>query len=301
MWPRYLRLTRPLVVAVLVASMTVSSRGALAAGPEADRTAARHFTDGQKAFAAGDYPHAADEFEAAYRDKPHYAPLWNAARSWQRAGDDVRAANLYARYLREAPPDAPDRDQATAALRALAARMGRIEPHASGVDKLELDGKRVDAPVVYVVPGEHVAEADDKGKRVRKVVTVGVGQQVSVTLAPEPVAPLVGPPRKSEQPVAPEPSRKPLPPIVTVIGGVLTAAAGGLTLVAALDTKKKRDAFPDDRTQVRLDEAFASQTRTNVLLGTTIGLGVITGVIAAFFTDWQGGKGTSSTQVGAIR
>jgi hypothetical protein len=85
---------------------------------------------------------------------------------------------------------------------------------------------------------------------------------------------------------------------VTIIGGVLTAAAGGLTIVSGLDTKKKRDAFPDDRTQENLDQAFASQTRTNVLLGTTIGLGVITGVIALFFTDWDGPK---SARVGAVR
>ena len=286
MWPRMLRLTRPLF-AVLVAAMTLSSSAALAAPPEADRTAARHFTDGQKAFTVGDYAHAGDEFEAAYRDKPHHAPLWNAARSWQRAGEDVRAANLYARYLREAPPDAPDRDQATTALRALASRMGRIEPHASGVDKLKLDGKDVDAPAVYVAPGEHVAEANDKGTSVRKIVSVRAGEQVSVTLAPVPAPPMPGPPRKDE-PVTP--ARRPLPPLVTVIGGVLTVAAGGFTIASGLDTQKQRDAFPDDRTQDRLDDAFASQTRTNVLLGTTIGLAVITGVIAIFFTDWGGSR-----------
>jgi hypothetical protein len=270
---------------LVVALALLASRAALAAPPaEADRTAARHFADGQKAFASGDYPHAGDEFEAAYRDKPHHAPLWNAARSWQRAGEEVRAANLFARYLREAPADAPDRDQANAALRALTARLGRIEPHAAGVDKLRLDGKNVDAPVVYVAPGEHVAEGDDHGTRIRKVVTVRAGEQVSVTVAPEP-KPVVGPPR-SEAPI--EPARKPLSPVVPVIGGVLTAVAGGFTIASGLDTVTKRDAFLDDKTQDRLDAAFSSQSRTNVLLGTTIGLGVVTGVIAVFFTEWSG-------------
>lgn len=256
-------------------------------------SAARHFGDGQKAFTAGDYAHAGDEFEAAYKDQPHHAPLWNAARSWQRAGDDVRAANLYARYLREAPPDAPDRDQATVALRLLTSRMGRIEPHAAGVEKLRLDGKVVAAPVIYVAAGEHVAEADDKGRPVRKVVRVAAGELVSVTLAPEPkAAPVVGPP---PPPVI---ARKPLSPIVPIIGGVLMAAAGGLAIASGLDTRSKRDDFLDDRTQLRLDDAFSSQTRTNVLIGTTAGLGLISGVIAVFFTDWSSSSSERSAVLG---
>lgn len=264
-------------------------RPALAAPPaEADRTAARHFADGQKAFAAGDYPHAGDEFEAAYRDRPHHAPLWNAARSWQRAGDEIRAANLFARYLREAPADAPDRDQANASLRALTARLGRIEPHAAGVEKLRLDGKIVDAPVVYVAPGEHVADGEDSGLRVRKVVTVRAGEQVSVTVALDAKPnPTLGPP-KSGLLTEPAPSRKPLTPILPAIGGALTAVVGGFTIASGLDTVSKRDAFLADKTQDRLDTAFSSQSRTNVLLGTTIGLGVITAVVAVFFTEWSG-------------
>jgi hypothetical protein len=278
--------------AALVALLMFLAPSVVFAAPDADRSAARHFADGQKAFTAGDYAHAGDEFEAAYRDKPHHAPLWNAARSWQRAGEDVRAANLYARYLREAPADAPDRDQATAALRALTSRMGRIEAHAAGVEKLRLDGKPVEAPVVYVAAGEHVAEADDKGRPVRKVVRVTAGELVSVTLAPEarrdPV--VVGPPPPPVVAPPPAQARKPLSPIVPIVGGALTVAAGAFAIVSGLDTTSKRDAFLDDRTQPRLDDAFSSQTRTNVLIGTTAGLGVITGVIALFFTDWSGGS-----------
>jgi hypothetical protein len=314
MWRRILALTsalsRAALVSVLVAIVLVPQTS-LAAPADAERSAARHFADGQKAFTAGDYAHAADEFEAAYRDKPHHAPLWNAARSWQRAGEDVRAANLYARYLREAPPDAPDRDQATTALRGLTGRMGRIEPHASGVDKLRLDGKPVDAPVVYVAPGEHVAEADDHGKAVRKVVTVRAGEQTSVTLAPAQetsasTEPLVGPPRdarerrdqlgKDDAAIA---SRRPLSPVVVVLGAALTAVAGGFTVASGLDTISKRNAFPAEPTQSRLDAAFASQTRTNVLIGTTVGLGVVTAVLAGFFTDWSGGA--APREVGTAR
>ena len=75
-----------------------------------------------------------------------------------------------------------------------------------------LDGKDVDAPVVYVAPGEHVAEANDKGTRVRKVVSVAAGAQVSVTLAPAAQAvPLAG--RSGEGPIGPPRPHKPLPPV----------------------------------------------------------------------------------------
>ena len=69
---------------------------------------------------------------------------------------------------------------------------------------------------------------------------------------------------------------------------MLTIVASGLTIASGFDTVSKRDAFLDDKTQGRLDDAFSSQTRTNVLLGTSIALGVVTGVIALFFTDWSG-------------
>jgi hypothetical protein len=87
---------------------------------------------------------------------------------------------------------------------------------------------------------------------------------------------------------------------VPLIGGALTAVAGGFTIASGLDTVSKRDAFLGDKTQDRLDTAFSSQSRTNVLLGTTIGLGVVTGVIAVFFTEWSGSV-TPSKEASASR
>jgi hypothetical protein len=265
------------------------ARGAAAAPTEAARRAAREFVEGQKAFQSGDYVRAAESFEAAYRDKPHHSPLWNAARSWQRAGEDIRAANLYARYLREAPADAPDRDQATVSLKELTAKVGRVEIHtAPGIDKPRLDGKDADQPVVYVAPGEHVAEGMNGARPVRKVVRVSAGQTVSVTIAEE--AP---PPPKVVIVQAPPPAEEPrgvrvLPPVVAIVGGALAVVGGGLTVASGLDTVSKKRAFLDDPTQPKLDDAFSSQTRTNVLLGTTIGVAVVSGVVALVFTDWKG-------------
>lgn len=272
------------LVAIAIGMAGAALPGVASAAPG---DAARWFTEGQKAFAAGDYQRAAESFEAAYKEQPHHAPLWNAARSWQRAGDDVRAANLYAKYLREAPADAPDRDQATASLKELSAKLGRIEPHTAGLERPRLDGRPVEAPVVYVAPGEHVAEASDKEGQVRKVVKVGAGQLVAVTVAREPK---IEPPRPPD-PIAPK--RNGLSPWVTIAGGVLTAVAGGVTIAFGSSTVSKKHAFLEDRTQANLDSAKDAQTGTNVALATTGGLAIVTAVVAVFFTDWGGGAPAS--------
>lgn len=276
-------------LAALAIGVATTALPGIASGAPAD--AARWFTEGQKAFAAGDYLRAAESFEAAYKEQPHHAPLWNAARSWQRAGEDVRAANVYAKYLREAPADAPDRDQATTSLKELSAKLGRIEPHTAGLSRPRLDGRPVEAPVVYVAPGEHVAEASDAEGQVRKVVKVGAGQLVAVTVARDPK---IEPPRPPE-PIAPK--RSGLSPWVTVAGGVLTAVAGGVTIAFGSNTVSKKHTFLDDRSQANLDAAQDAQTRTNVALATTGGLAIVTAVIAVFFTDW-GGAPAAGPRVG---
>ena len=69
-------------MAIGVAATTLPVASWAAPG-EGDRSAARFFAEGQKAFSAGDYPRAGEQFEAAYKERPHHAPLWNAARSWK--------------------------------------------------------------------------------------------------------------------------------------------------------------------------------------------------------------------------
>jgi hypothetical protein len=72
-----------------------------------------------------------------------------------------------------------------------------------------------------------------------------------------------------------------------VAGGALAATGLGLTIASGLDTVSKRDAFLADPTQPHLDDAFHSQTRTNVLLACTGGVALVTAVVAAFFVEWK--------------
>ncbi|HRI63606.1 MAG TPA: hypothetical protein PK156_05195, partial [Polyangium sp.] len=148
-----------------------------------DRDEARHvFEEGKRAFEAHDYVLAAKAFEQAYRTAPHHAPLWNAARSWERAGEWARAANTYAKYLRVSPADAPDRNAATTTLETLAAKLGRIEIHAPGVDIVRVDDLVVDERSVYVYPGMHVVEGKTGDDTIRRTENVEIGSTRSVVL-----------------------------------------------------------------------------------------------------------------------
>ncbi|WP_437634097.1 hypothetical protein [Sorangium sp. So ce854] len=266
--------------------------------PEDARAAARAFEEGERAFRAGDFACAAAAFEAAYRAAPHASPLWNAARSWHRAGEAVRAANLYARYLREAPPDAPDRDAAGAALGQLAPRLGRIDVYAPGARDVRVDDVRVEGASVYVNPGSHVVAGEIDAQALRRTEVVGAGEVRSVALvaaaprelppapaAPPPPPPAAGAPAARTSP-APSPARRPLPPAGVIVGAAVTAIGAGLTVASGLDTLAARDTFDAAPTEENLAVGLGKQRRTNVLLGATIGLGALTGAAAIWLVDW---------------
>lgn len=284
--------------AVVLTTFLVICGAALPSVARAEDDAAgaqAQFTEGQKAFAAGDFRLAANAFEEAYRKKPHHAPLWNAARSWQRAGESVRAANLYVRYLREAPGGTKDRDVATQSLEQLATKLGKIVLVSAGPTDLKVDDAAADKDGNFVSPGEHVVSGKSAEGPVRKSVKVGEGQVLSVTLE----TPLPPPPK---DPNPPPPKGLRLPWTVVAAGGVVTLAAAGVTVWSGLDTNSNREAFdqknstPGAATQDDLEDGKGRQLRTNIFLGATIGLAVLT-TVAAFFVDWR----SSSKKTGGFR
>src|SRR5262252_3080727 len=96
-----LRQMLPFALVVVLSSAIATADGE---SPEDLKQAAKLFAEGQKSYREGDYRHAAEAFEGAYKKAPRLPPLYNAARAWQKGGETVRAANLYASYLRKAPP-----------------------------------------------------------------------------------------------------------------------------------------------------------------------------------------------------
>ena len=281
--------------ALLTVVLTVTPCPA-SAEPSALVVAAERFAAGEEAFRAGDFVRAGQAFEAAFDADPQPAALWNAARSFDRAGERARAATLYRLYVNMAPSYAPDRDEATRALVELGRRLGKIEIVAPASPALRVDGRPIRGQVVYVSPGTHLIEADFGARTARREVSVDEGSAKSV-LIQEPAEPRTeAPPLR---PVVPPPAAAPAPargvtpwvmaPFVgtTVLAGALTIASGADTLIARSDYL---DIPEDERTERQYDDGKLKQDRTNVMIGVTAGLAVVTTTVALFAIDW--GQGT---------
>ena len=268
-----------------------------AASADDRKQAAKDFAEGDRAFKDGDFRQAAESYERAYRRVPHHSALWNAARAWHRAGELARAANLYARYLREAPPNARDRNSAQRAVNDLSNRLARLEIHATDVGALKVDGEPVDGPSVFVTPGAHVVEGRTHDDRpVREPQTVDAGDVVSISLVPPSLVPA-----RPEPPPAPPPAGQSThgwSPVIVYFGGALTLALAGITVWSGLDTIQQKDTFDKSPTSNNLDVGKQKETRTNVLVAATSGVAALTLVTAVVLVDW---RGASSKEKAAAR
>jgi hypothetical protein len=183
----------------------------------------------------------------------------------------------------------------------LASRLGRIEVHGSGIEQLVVDERPSEERIIYVSPGAHVVRAVVSGTRMEQTPELRPGDVVSMVFgAQAPLSPRE--PLRSQQPDRPTPEtlaneppsrRGGVSPWFVAGGGILTGVAVAATIASGLSTLSALDAFN------------ASPTRTNVLLGVSIGLGVMTTSTAIWFTDWHAAAhgdvrlGLSVTQVEA--
>lgn len=265
----------------------------------AKKEAATKFREAEKAFKKHDYTTAAAGFEQAYEIAPHPAALFNAATAYQKAGNLTRAANLCARYLRDAPETDARRDKANALISELTPKLGRIEIEAAGAKQVQLDGSAPELEVTYVDPGDHFVTGKYGDKSVQRDVAVVAGSLVRVVLEPpRPDKGSLEEENGNEDPFAgdakkdtPAEKTKPLAPTWFYVGVGATVVLGAATVWSGLDTNKARDDFDSDPTQNGLDEGRSKQTRTNVLLAGTAVVGVATATIGIFFTNWGTRRG----------
>jgi hypothetical protein len=283
-----------------------------ASEPSSRVQAAQQFEEGATTFDRGDFAQAADAFERAYRLAPNTDALWNAARARQLADELPRAATLYARYLREAPADARDRNVAAALLVNLAARLGRIEVHGAGIEQLVVDGRPSEDDIIYVSPGAHVVRAVVAGALLQQVPVLRPGDVLGLVFEPPAPAPLVSAePDRARQPDRSSPATRAVPapprsdgvsPWFVAGGGMLTGIAVATTVASGLSTLAARDAFNASPTASNLTKGQAMQARTNVLLGVSMGLGVMTTATAIWLVDWRGAaRGAVRLGIGVTR
>ena len=268
-----------------------------------------------KAVAAKQFGAAADSFDAAFAASQDFKYLYNAALARQKNNEPAKAANAYARYVKEAPPPAKERAAAQKALAKLSPKLGQLVIEAKNATALTVDSETIAPSMIgssiYALPGSHTVEAKFAEGPTNQSATAFAGQKTSLVLVhPDPPPPTSTKIAAEDNPDARGASetgdaekkisehRKPLPPAVVYVGAGVTVLAGVLTVVEGLSVSSHKKDFDKNMTQANLDAGKSAQTKTNIFLAVTGVAAVFTGVTAIFFVDWKGKDKSTTVKAG---
>ena len=278
--PRRVARLRAAALGIAIAACFASSpRIAFAQQQDADTPLATLFDEASEAFAKKEFATAARKFEAAHRRAPRGQTAYNAALSWEAAGEQPRAADAFALALEDAALPAAAQTHATARLAALergvmTLRLDAPEPAHVWIGYVE---NRQLPATLHVGPGAHplIVRFDD-GRTVRQEIEARAGGRVTLKIAPPAVQPVV-----AEPPRSPKPQRMPEAPAAhaapppanggtqRVVGWIALGTAAAATATAAylgvrgLDARDEFDASGNTNAGAR-SEAVAFRTWTNV-------------------------------------
>jgi hypothetical protein len=292
-----------------------SSPAVVAPAPGADQIqfAAREHDLGYRAYLDKQYAEAASHFENAFFAAPNPAELRSAVRARRDAGELARAATLAAIGQRRFPSDPATVKVAADTIALARPHVYEVQIASSDEYSLALDEKIVAADRaketrLFVAPGAHellVSWSDGRNTRIPIDARDG-GSQVLQLEPPQAAAPvpspppapapvvLPAPPAAVVTPSAAPPSSKPFGPAVFVAGAVLTAIGAGFIVWSGVDTlnspgasnvKAACDSKMTD-CQRLWNTGRNEQDRTNVLIGVTSGVAVVTAVVGLFLTQW---------------
>ena len=297
--------SRGLAIALVGTLVTSTSFAYAEEPPSADRlkSAADEYDRGRRAFLADDFDGAAVHFESAFRDAPRAETIRLAIRARRKAKQLARAATLAAVAQQKYPGDPPTAQLAKETLDEAGPALQEYLVDCNADCAIAADGRVVsqsDAQKhrIYLEPGPHELGVSFKLGGVAKHIDAKKGGRETLAFeAPPPpkvepvVVPITAPVGREKPPPA---STKPLPPIVFFIAAGVTVAVGAATVVSGIDAKNnpgvdavRRDCAGKDESCRTYQDGRSAQTRTNVLLGVTIGAAVITGVVGVFFTQWS--------------
>lgn len=287
--------------------------------PSAERikAAAEEFDRGRRAYLAKEFEQAAGHFENAFRDAPSKETLRLAIRARRDANQPARAATLAAIAREKYASDAPTVDLADETLEATAPLVTEYLVECSDPCAVAADGRVVsysDATRhrVFLDPGARdVGVSFPQGGSSSKAVAGERGGSVSLSFE-RPAPPPAEPPPAQAPPAAavtaPAPpgaarSERPFGPAVFWFGAVLSVAGGAATVASGLHMMK--DPGPDAVRRECVGQGLEcplyqrgrqAQLRTNVLLGSSIGVAALTGIIGLFLTEWS----SSPAAAGAV-
>ncbi len=307
-------------LAVLTSSPLVGAQTAPSA--EDVKRAADAYDQGKRAYKDREWVAAAEHFETADRSAPASVTLELAMRAREKAKQLDRAATLAALALDRHPTDKKLTELASPILQRAEKDLHRIRVECQPACDIVLGTKLVhggpaERRTVFVPAGEHEVRAGWSGGRSisEKISAKKAGKsELSFEAPPEetnpPTTPGAGPTPTpvgsgaASGPGGPDPgptaeAGSGLPPVVFFVGAGLTVAAGAVTVWSGLDTQNNpgadrvREECAGQGTDCDLyQDGLSRQRRTNVLIGVTAGVGVVSGVIGAFFTNWSGGGDT---------
>ncbi len=302
-------------VALHVAAHAIAAEEVVESTPAQVRTAAEAFDRGREAYKSEEYVEAAEQFESADANAPSAAALELAIRARDKAGQLDRAATLAALALARHPDDPNIQKIAPGIVQRAKAELYELDLKCDDPCDVTVAGKiapgrRSTERTIFLAPGKYSVLAGWSGDR--SISKQAEGERgASDTLEFQAPAAPVAAPADAHQDVAPAAAGDKaadlgprnsgaLPPVAFWVGVGLTAVSGAVTVWSGLDTQnnpgpnKVRDACQavpqaDDCNSL-YQKGVDKQHRTNILIGVTAGVGIATGVIGAFFTDWGNSK-----------
>lgn len=261
------------------------------------QTAAAEYDEGRRAFMEQKFEEAAVHFENAWHDAPRAEALRNAIRARTSAKQLARAATLAAFGEHLYADDAATMALVRSTLDESAPQLHAVTLVCEPECGVAVDGRAVTLEsgkrfTFFVEPGAHEAVVSWSEARSKALAIRGsAGSSEALSVAAPPLPPR--PPPRDERPLLPA-AAKPVGPVVFFIGAGLTAAGIAATIISGVDAKQNPGEDAVRRDCVGLGESCETyqkgrdvQLRTNILLGTTIGFGVVTGILGLFFTEWS--------------
>jgi hypothetical protein len=295
---------RTILAAAVVAAMWTTSAHAQETQPSADRikAAADEFDRGRRAFLAKDFEQAAGHFENAFRDAPSKETLRLAIRARRDAKQPARAATLAAVAQERYANDSQTAQLAKETLAEAGPELSEYVVECSSPCTIAADSRVVSQSDglkhrVYLEPGAHdLGVSFQQGGAVSRQVDAKKGSSTPLAFEPPPPPspPKTTPPPVRSPPVVPPAGEKPLGPAVFFIAGGVTAATLAATIASGIATENdpgpdavRRECAGRGESCPLYQEGQDAETRTNILLGVTIGAAVVTGAIGLFFTQWS--------------
>lgn len=292
---------------------TLFLAAAVAMGPASHdvAAAAEAFGTAQRAELGNDHARAADFYELADSLAPSKEALRSAAKNRFVAKEHAAAASLALALERRYPNDTKSLAVAKRILDEARPNLAEVELRCDKPCVVSANGRAMTdvrglTHRFFVNPGPAtlVASFEDGTSTDAKANGVA-GETLEVRLEqpePEPVsARLVGyePTDDVEDDPRSQGVRR-LPPGYFIAGAVVTIASATALTWSGFDVLAQNDDYEQDPTRERLDTGRRGELRTNVLIGTTVGFAVVTGVLGAF-TDWRGRSRGGDGKRAAVR